>query len=231
MRKYTTVVVVDDDMISRGYMKMFIKPSRRYQIAACLSLADDLPDWCFENGPPDLIVMDIMMMNGRDGLTVSAQIKKRWPETKIILTTSMADVDCVDRAREIGVNSFWFKTYPELPLLEVMDRTVAGENVYPEHTPEVSLGELRASELTFQQRRVLRLLTEGLSNREIAERLVVSASTVKTHLDDIMDRTGIHSRTALVAQVVRLGLVDSTPERQRTGEEQQTKTEKEGYAQ
>jgi hypothetical protein len=46
-----------------------------------------------------------------------------------------------------------------------------------------------------------------------------------------MDRTGIHSRTALVAQVVRLGLVDSTPERQRTGEEQQTKTEKEGYAQ
>ena len=157
MRKYTSVVVVDDDMISRGYMKMFIKPSRRYQIAACLSLADDLPDWCFENGPPDLIVMDIMMMNGRDGLTVSAQIKKRWPETKIILTTSMADVDCVDRAREIGVNSFWFKTYPELPLLEVMDRTVAGENVYPEHTPDVSLGELRASELTFQQRRVLRL--------------------------------------------------------------------------
>ena len=212
MRKYTSVVVVDDDMISRGYMKMFIKPSRRYQIAACLSLADDLPDWCFENGPPDLIVMDIMMMNGRDGLTVSAQIKKRWPETKIILTTSMADVDCVDRAREIGVNSFWFKTYPE-------------------HTPDVSLGELRASELTFQQRRVLRLLTEGLSNREIAERLVVSASTVKTHLDDIMDRTGIHSRTALVAQVVRLGLVDSTPERQRTGEAKQMNTEKEGYAQ
>lgn len=78
---------------------------------------------------------------------------------------------------------------------------------------------------------MLRLLTEGLSNREIAERLVVSASTVKTHLDEIMERTGIHSRTALVAQVVRLGLVDSTPERQRTGEEQQTKAEKEGYAQ
>lgn len=231
MRKSARVVVVDDDMISHGYLEMFIKPSRRYQIVACLSLADDLPDWCLENGPPDLIVMDVMTMSGRDGLAVSGQIKKRWPETKIILTTSTADADCMDRAREYGVNSFWFKTYPELPLLEVMDRTMAGESVFPKHTPDVSLGDLPASQLTYQQRRVLRLLTVGLSNREIAEQLVVSASTVKTHLDEIMERTGIHSRTALVAQVVRLGLVDSTPERQRIRAASKMNTEKEGNVQ
>lgn len=212
------VVIVDDEMISRGYMELFIKPSRNYEVVAALPLAGNVLDYCREHGAPELLIMDIMMLSGPDGLTTARVIKERYPQTRIILTTSMADADWIEQARAAGVESFWFKTYADRPLLEVMDMTMAGQSVYPDRMPQISLGSMPASELTGQQRRVLRLLTEGLSNREIAERLVVSPYTVKTHLDEIMDRAGIHSRTALVAQAARLGIVVSDAERTKGAE-------------
>ena len=212
------VVIADDEMISRGYMEFFIKPSRRYEVAAALPLARDVIAWCAEHEPPDLIILDVMMAEGVDGLTAAEEIKRRCPRVKIIAATSMADADWLDKARQIGIESFWFKTWSELSLLEVMDRTMAGESVYPERAPAVMLGTLPATELTKQQRSLLRFLTEGLSNREIAERMHLSPNTVKDYLDEIMERTGIHSRTALVAKTARLGVVVSEEERTKAGE-------------
>ena len=207
------VVIVDDEMISRGYMELFIKPSKRYVIAASLSYASDVLSWCRENPPPDLIILDVMMAEGIDGLTAAADIKRRYPQVKMIVTTSMAETDWLDKARTAGVESFWFKTYSDLSLLEVMDRTMAGESIYPENAPSVSLGNLPAADITPQQRRILRLLAEGLSNREIGEKMYLSPNTVKDYLDDLMEKSGIHSRTALVAKASRLGIVISDADR------------------
>ena len=207
------VVIVDDEMVSRGYMELFIKPSRRYEIAASLPFAADALAWCRENTPPDLVILDVMMASGVDGLTAAGEIKRRYPRVKVIVTTSMADTDWLEKAREAGVESFWFKTYSSMSLLEVMDRTMAGESVYPGSAPGVTLGALPAKDLTNQQRNILRLLVEGLSNREIGERLFLSPNTVKDYLDDLMEKTGIHSRTALVAQASRLGIVVSDADR------------------
>ena len=207
------VVIVDDEMISRGYMELFIKPSRRYEIAASLPFAADALAWCRENTPPDLVILDVMMASGVDGLTAAGEIKRRYPRVKVIVTTSMADTDWLEKAREAGGESFWFKTYSSMSLLEVMDRTMAGESVYPGSAPGVALGALPAKDLTNQQRNILRLLVEGLSNREIGERLFLSPNTVKDYLDDLMEKSGIHSRTALVAQASRLGIVVSDADR------------------
>ena len=200
-------------MVSRGYMELFIKPSKHYEIAATLPFAQDVIDWCGKNPLPDLIILDVMMVTGIDGLTAAGQIKQLYPKVKIIAATSMADADWLEKARKAGIESFWFKTYSDISLLEVMDRTMDGESVYPEKAPGVMLGSLPASDLTKQQRRLLRHLTEGLSNREIAKKMNLSPNTVKDYLDDIMERTGIHSRTALVAQAARLGIVVSDAER------------------
>ncbi len=213
------VVIVDDEMISRGYMELFIKPSRRYEIAASLPFAQDVVAWCAENTLPDLVILDVMMAFGIDGLTAAAEIKQRWPKVKIIVTTSMADTDWLDQARAARVESFWFKTYSEMSLLDVMDRTMAGDSVYPGKALAVSLGKLPAAEITAQQRNVLRLLVEGFSNREIAEKLYLSPNTVKDYMDDLMEKTGIHSRTALVAQASRLGIVVSDADRMKDGAE------------
>ncbi len=208
-----TVVIVDDDLVSRGYMELFIKPSKSYRVAAALPFAADVLTWCRENGPPDLVLMDVMMADGVDGLTAAAGLKQRYPRTRIIIATSMADADWLDKARAAGIESFWFKTYPELPLLEIMDRTMAGEHVYPASAPGVSLGQLPASRLTKRQRQLLRCLVEGMTNREIGERMYLSPNTVKEYLDDLMEKSGLHTRTALVAQAARLGIVVSESDR------------------
>ena len=213
MDKLYRVVIVDDEMISRGYMELFIKPSRRYEIAAALPFAKDVLAWCEENPLPDLIILDVMMSAGIDGLSAAGLIKQKYPQVKIIAATSMADTDWLDTAREMGIESFWFKTYSDISLLEVMDRTMAGESVYPGNAPEVALGSLPAADLTKQQRSLLRYLTQGLSNKEIAEEMHLSPNTVKDYLDDLMERTGIHSRTMLVAQASRLGIVVSDADR------------------
>ena len=209
MERPARVVIVDDEMISRGYMELFIKPSKKYEIAASLPFARDALEWCAKNELPELVIMDVMMADGPDGLTAAEELKKRYPRTKLIIATSMADMDWLGKAREAGIESFWFKTYSELSLLEVMDRTMAGEFVYPDRAPGISLGRLPVSSLTRQQRSILRLLTEGRSNREIAEQLYLSPNTVKDYLDDLMDKADIHSRTALAAQASRLGVVVS----------------------
>lgn len=213
MDRVYKVIIVDDEMISRGFMELLIKPSKQYEVMAALPFAKDALLWCQKNTPPDLIIMDVMMEQGIDGLTAAAQLKAEYPQTKLLLVTSMADADWLQKAKAAKIESFWFKTYSTLSLLDVMDKTVAGESVYPEEAPAVMLGCLPASELTKQQRALLRHLTEGLSNREIAERMYLSPNTVKDYLDDLMDKTGIHSRTALVAKASRLGVVISEKER------------------
>ena len=211
------VVIADDEMISRGYMELFIRPSRQYEVAAALPFASDVLAWCRENPLPDLVILDVMMSSGIDGLTAAEEIKRRWPQVRIIVATSMADTDWLDKAKAAGVESFWFKTYSDISLLEVMDRTMAGESVYPGAAPGVMPGNLPASGLTGQQRSLLRLLVEGLSNREIAEKMFISPNTVKDYLDNLMECTGIHSRTALVAQASRMGIVVSDADRVNSG--------------
>ena len=213
MKDSYKVIVIDDEMISRGYMEMFIKPSINYEVVASLPFAKDAVTWCSEHTPPDMVIMDVMMSEGEDGLTAAEKLKAKYPAMKIIIATSMADADWIDKAREAGIESFWFKTYSEMSLLEVMDRTMAGESVYPESAPDVNLGRLPASKLTKQQRSILRLLTEGLSNREIGERIYLSSNTVKDYLDDLMAKSDIHSRTALAAQASRLGIAVSDIDR------------------
>jgi DNA-binding NarL/FixJ family response regulator len=208
-----SVVIVDDEMISRGYMEMFIKPSVKFDVVAALPFASDAIRWCENNTAPDLIVMDVMMSEGIDGLTAAGNLKKRYPAMKVIIATSMADADWLDKAKEAGIDGFWFKTYSDITLLEVMDRVYAGEKVYPIEAPGVSLGKLPANKLTKQQRCILRYLVEGLTNREIAEKMSLSPNTIKDYMDDLMEKTGIHSRTAMVAQAARLGVAVSEADR------------------
>lgn len=88
-----------------------------------------------------------------------------------------------------------------------MDRTLAGESIYPAETPEVQLGLTTSSELTPREIQVLRLLTTGAGNEEIASKLHISSNTVKTHIKHLLEKTGFSSRTQLAIQSRITGLV------------------------
>lgn len=205
MEEKIRVVVVDDQRLARMYVDLFVQSSTRYELAASIPYASDALEW-FRCHDAELAVMDVVMEQGMDGLTAAARLKRERPEVKIILATSMAQPEWMALAREAGIESFWYKEYSKLPLLEIMDRTMAGERVYADTPPQATLGLLRTSELTGRDKALLACLTLGVPNKGIAERLHLSAHTVKNNLDELMDRTGIHSRTELAVKASRLGL-------------------------
>ena len=206
MQERTRVVVADDQNISRGFFEMYVRASSRYELAAALRSAQEAVDY-LERHEAELLILDVMMQQGIDGLTAAGMIKQKYPEQKIILTTSTSETSWEEKARALGVESFWYKEYDEHGLIDIMDRTMKGESVYPAQPPRVSFGRVQRGDLTERELDVLRELTASLTNEEIAEKLHISANTVKRHLQNIMEKTGFSSRLELAMNARMLGLV------------------------
>ena len=200
------VLIVDDQNTSRHLMEMMVEASGNYTLVKAIPLAK-MADIYALTLPVDLIIMDIVMADGISGLEAAEKIKKSKPEIKILLVTSMPEVSFMQRAKAIGVDSFWYKEIEETPLLNVMDRTMAGENIYPDSPPPVKLGLADSSEFTDRELEVLRVLTTGCPDQEIAEKLNISFSTVRTHINHMLDKTGFETRTELAIHARLSGVV------------------------
>ena len=206
------VVVVDDQNISRGFFEMYVRASRDYELVASLRTAQSSLDYVDKN-KTDLVIMDVMMQDGIDGLTAAESIKKKHPEIKIILTTSTSETSWEEKARAAGIESFWYKEYDEHGLLEIMERTMKGESVYPQDAPKVPFGKVTREDLTDRELDILRELTASMTNEEIAEKLQISVNTVKRHIQNIMEKTGFESRLDLAMSAKTQGLVVNDSDR------------------
>lgn len=206
MKKPYKVVVADDFRISRAFFEMMVQGNASYELTASFASALDAAEYCFTHNV-DLVIMDILMRTGVDGLTAAQRIKEQCPGVKIILATSTAEDLWEKNARELGVESFWYKEYSKEPLIEVMDRTMAGESVYPLAPAEVTLGDVKRVNLTERDLDVLRELTHGYTNDEIAEKLGISVNTVRTHISNMLNKTGYKNRLSLVVNAATLGIV------------------------
>lgn len=200
------VMVVDDQLVARGYFENSIDTSPRYEVVASFGSADAAVVFCAGN-PVDLVIMDVVMKHGLDGLQAAEAIKKENPQIKIVVATSMPDATFVQRARAAGVESFWYKEYSDCSLIEVMDATMAGQSVYPDALPPIKLGQALNTDLTAQELAVLREMATGASNAEIAERLCVSVHTVRTHVKHLLAKTGFDTRTQLAVNASLAGVV------------------------
>ena len=206
MENKTRVVIADDQYVARSFFEMYIKTAPDYELAASLASAEQAVNFCRTN-PVDLVILDVMMKRGLDGLTCAEIIKNNDPQIRIILATSTAEYAWIEQARQAGIESFWFKEYDERSLLDVMDRTMRGESVYPGSRPDPEFGNIRKSELTDRELEILRELTTNRSNEEIAANLGISVFTVKRHIQNILNKTGYASRLELAVNAKALDLV------------------------
>jgi two-component system vancomycin resistance associated response regulator VraR len=200
------VLIVEDQEMPRQLFEIYIQGSEAYELAGAITNASLAPDLC-RTGKIDLVLMDVCTAFGNSGLDAAEVIKRECPKVKVIIVTSMPEFSWLERARQIGVDSFWYKEAQKDTILNVCDRTMAGESVYPEETPTVPIGEVTNHDFTERELQILRELITGDSNAEIGERLGVSAGTVKRHVENMLKKTGFHTRTELVAEAGRLGIV------------------------
>jgi NarL family two-component system response regulator LiaR len=165
---------------------------------------------------PDVVLMDLVMP-GLSGVEAIERIHERSPETRVVVLTSFASDDQVIPAVQAGAAAYLLKDVEPTGLEAAIRLVHQGEALLdPQITARVmeevahpaATGDLAS--LTPREREVLGLLARGLSNRELADTLVVSEKTVKTHVSNILMKLGVHDRTQAALLAVREGLVDAS---------------------
>jgi len=159
---------------------------------------------------PDVILMDLMMPV-MDGVTAIALIKKQNPAIQIIALTSFQEDELVQNALKNGAIGYLMKNVSARELAAAIRAVKDGKMTL---SPEAAQALVHASQqaqetesLTEREREVLKLMVEGLNNAEIAERLVVSLSTVKYHISNILMKLGVDNRVAAVTMAIQKKMV------------------------
>ncbi|MDO4650559.1 MAG: response regulator transcription factor, partial [Eubacteriales bacterium] len=176
---YNVLIVDDERMVQELFAAYINLASDRYCLAGTLDDAANADMRCSHN--VDLVLMDVCTAHNSSGLEAVAQIKAHHPKVKVIIVTSAPEYRFIKKAKEAKADSFWYKNVSEQALLDVMDRTMAGEHIYPEETPKVEIGFANSGEFTRKELEVLLHLAEGKSSEEIGEDLGMAAGTVKVH--------------------------------------------------
>lgn len=202
----TRVLVVDDSRIARSILESTVAASKEYTLVGSLESAENAVVFCM-SGRVDLVLMDVYTLGGESGLEAAAKIKKRYPHIKIIIVTSMPEESFIRKAKEAGCESFWYKDVGEAEILDVMNRTMAGESVYPDKTPSVKIGFADSLEFTPKELEVLRLLSSYKNYRELADKLGITERTVRYHINNMLEKTGYETPMQLAFDVAQKGFV------------------------
>ena len=200
------VLIVEDSRVSREAFERKITSFPEYSVIASIENAANAEIACMSN-KIDLILMDVCTADDESGIRAAARVKKNYPRVRIILMTSMPEHSFIKKAQDSGCDSFWYKEYGDISLLEVCERTMKGERVWPESSPVIVIGQAKSTEFTDRELAVIRELVRGVRYEDMAEELHLSINTVKYHVKNILQKTGFRSTIQLVAEVVEKRLV------------------------
>lgn len=200
------VLIADDRALALQRMSTLVKQSGFCELAGAASSGEEALRLSREL-QPDLVILDASLGCGMSGLRTAEKLKALLPRVKIVIVTSLPEVSFIERAKAVGAESFWYKEQAEAPLICVLKRTLAGERVYPSAPPTVALGNILSTELTKTELAVLRLMTTGATNMEIARAMSIEETTVKKHITNMLKKTGYRNRVELAVNARVAGLV------------------------
>ena len=204
------VMLVDDHLMVRRGLATFLKVFDDLELvgeaesgAAAVQLCAQLL--------PDVVLMD-MMMPDMDGPTTTRLIRQQYPQVQVVALTSYKEQELVQNALQAGAIGYLLKDVSADRLARAIRAAHLGQATL---APEAAQALVNAAnqppspghDLTERERDVLLLMVEGLNNTQIAARLVVSPSTIKTHVSNILSKLGVASRSEAVALALRSGLV------------------------
>ena len=155
---------------------------------------------------PDIALMDIKMPK-MDGIQAMIRIRRSFPEAKIIILTTYMGEEDIFRSFQAGAKGYLLKDTPVKELEEAIRKVFAGQRHVPPTVASRLTERLSLSELTQRETEVLNFMAKGQSNKEIAASLGIGLSTVKTHVNIILTKLEVKSRTAAIAVAMERGIL------------------------
>jgi DNA-binding NarL/FixJ family response regulator len=202
-----TVLLVDDHALVRRGFRRLLEDDPDIAVVGEGSNGDEAIRLTTELRP-HVIVMDAAMP-GTSGLAATRTIMKSTPAAKILMLSMHAEETLVRQAMAAGARGYILKNALDLDLAAAVKRVAAGDTVLdPALAQPAPLSGERNKRLTPRELEVLQLICDGLSNKQIAEKLELSANTVAVHRANIMNTLGVHKTAELVVYAIRNGLVN-----------------------
>jgi DNA-binding NarL/FixJ family response regulator len=201
-----TVLLADDHNIVRRGFRRLLEDESDMQVVGEAANGEEAVRLVLELHPR-VVVMDAAMP-GMTGLAATKAILEQSPDTLILMLSMHSEQTVVQQAMAAGARGYVLKNAMDLDLASAIRRVVAGETVLD---PAVAAAPALAGEksrLTPRELEVLQLICDGLSNRQIAEKLTLSVNTVAVHRANIMNTLGVHKTAELVVYALQHGLVN-----------------------
>lgn len=202
--KTIRVVLADDHELVLEGLRALLRHEPDLKVVAAVTDGETLLT-SVRRLKPDMVVLDLRIPK-IDGLTCLRIIKEESPHTRVLILTAFDDRESVREAFELGADGFALKTEPPALTVAAIREVFHGRMVFPRLAARHILQRQRAQQrmaLTPREMEVLALVAEGLTNAQIAQRLVVSQETVKFHLRNIYQKLGVSTRTEAAAYYYR----------------------------
>ena len=208
------VVVADDQTAVRDGLVMLLGLMPGIAVLASAADGEEAIDLVTEH-QPDVVLMDLRMPRC-DGIEATRRIKAEHPDVEIVVLTTHADDASILEALAAGARGFLTKDAGRVEIARALEAASAGQTVLDPAAHEALLAAASGRRgpapqlpdgLTVREAEVLRLIAEGLSNRDIARTLFVSPATVKSHINHVFAKTGAKDRAQAVSYAYREGLV------------------------
>jgi NarL family two-component system response regulator LiaR len=198
-------MIVDDHPMVRRGLAAFLKAHQDLELVGEAGDGQEALRLC-DQARPDVILMDLIMP-GMGGSETTRAIRAKCPRVRVVALTSFQDKDLVREAMEAGAISYLLKNVTGSELAEAIRAAHIGRSTLAPEALQALVqtaneGPKLGYDLTAREREVLALIVEGLSNPEIAERLVVTRSTAKAHVSNILSKLGVSNR----AEAIRVAL-------------------------
>ncbi len=211
-----TVIIVDDHAVVRRGVRAFLETQPDIQVVAEASSGEKAIHQVARY-LPDVVLMDLVMQ-GMDGVTATREIKRLSPRTQVIVLTSYHDDEHIFPAIRAGAISYLLKDTTPDDLVKAVRKAAQGEaTIHPtvaarlikemQHPPQTAESLAPFADLTQREMEVLRLIANGLSNAEIAEKLIISKGTVKSHVSNILSKLHLADRTQAAVLAWKQGIM------------------------